>query len=155
CLVRDPAVYTAPTSNRYASLLLRPLNMSLQTASNRPASLQTSDDGTQNTGGVKSGWTGWEDVLNELPGETVDLVQTPGDGDSETAAGAADAMIRRLGEKAPATLVVFLGGCTHTEIAALRLLSLQHNHRYVAATTEIINGNSFLDPLIQKTLPIK
>ncbi|KAI7821112.1 Sec1-like protein [Kickxella alabastrina] len=145
CLVRDPAVYTAPTSNRYASLLLRPLNMSLQTASNRPASLQTSDDGTQNTGGVKSGWTGWEDVLNELPGETVDL----------TAAGAADAMIRRLGEKAPATLVVFLGGCTHTEIAALRLLSLQHNHRYVAATTEIINGNSFLDPLIQKTLPIK
>ncbi|KAJ2245549.1 Vacuolar protein-sorting-associated protein 33, partial [Coemansia sp. RSA 475] len=55
----------------------------------------------------------------------------------------------RLGVKAPATLVVFLGGCTSAEIAALRRLSQQHGHRYVVATTQILNGNSFLDPLIQ------
>ncbi|KAI8318287.1 vacuolar protein sorting-like protein r-vps33a [Martensiomyces pterosporus] len=101
------------------------------------------------TGGVKSGWKGWDDVLAELPGETVDLMQSPSDRESDLIV--ADEVVRRLGEKAPATLVVFLGGCTFTEIAALRLLSQQHNHRYVAATTQIINGNTFLDPLIQKS----
>ncbi|KAJ2892062.1 Vacuolar protein-sorting-associated protein 33, partial [Coemansia aciculifera] len=138
CLVRDPAVYPANPSGRYAALL-RPLGDSRA----RPAPL----DG-QSTGGVKGGWAGWEDVLNELPGETVDVSQSPGDGDSNGAV--ADAIVRRLGEKAPATLVVFLGGCTFTEIAALRLLSQQHGHQYIAATTQIINGNSFLDSLIQR-----
>ncbi|KAJ1668535.1 hypothetical protein EV178_000208 [Coemansia sp. RSA 1646] len=138
CLVRDPAVYTTGSSSRYAALL-RPLGDS----KSRPAQR----DG-QNMGGVKSGWGGWDDVLSELPGETVDVVQSPSDRDTDAAI--ADEMVKRLGEKAPATLVVFLGGCTFTEIAALRLLSQQHNHRYIAATTQIINGNSFLDPLIQK-----
>ncbi|KAJ2638297.1 Vacuolar protein-sorting-associated protein 33, partial [Coemansia sp. RSA 1694] len=138
CLVRDPAVYPTNTAGRYAALL-RPLGDSRA----RPALV----DG-QSTGGVKGGWAGWDDVLSELPGETVDVSQSPGDGDSDVAV--ADAMVRRLGEKAPATLVVFLGGCTFTEIAALRLLSQQHGHRYIAATTQIINGNSFLDSLIQK-----
>ncbi|KAJ2880794.1 Vacuolar protein-sorting-associated protein 33 [Coemansia aciculifera] len=140
CLVRDPAVYPANPSGRYAALL-RPLGDGRA----RPALA----DG-QSTGGVKGGWAGWEDVLNELPGETVDVSQSPGAGDSDVAV--ADAMVRRLGEKAPATLVVFLGGCTFTEIAALRLLSQQHGHRYIAATTQIINGNSFLDSLIQKSM---
>ncbi|KAJ2400080.1 Vacuolar protein-sorting-associated protein 33, partial [Coemansia sp. RSA 2531] len=140
CLVRDPAVYPANPSGRYAALL-RPLGDSSRV---RPALA----DG-QSTGGVKGGWAGWEDVLNELPGETVDASQSPGDGDSDVVV--ADAMVRRLGEKAPATLVVFLGGCTFTEIAALRLLSQQHGHRYIAATTQIINGNSFLDSFVQKS----
>ncbi|KAJ1819282.1 Vacuolar protein-sorting-associated protein 33 [Coemansia sp. RSA 2675] len=139
CLVRDPAVYPANPSSRYAALL-RPLGDNSRA---RPALA----DG-QSTGGVKGGWAGWEDVLNELPGETIDVLQSPSDGDSDVAA--ADAMVRRRGEKAPATLVVFLGGCTFTEIAALRLLSQQHGHRYIAATTQIINGNSFLDSLVQK-----
>ncbi|KAJ2702948.1 Vacuolar protein-sorting-associated protein 33 [Coemansia sp. IMI 203386] len=154
CLVRDSAVYSTPTASRYASLLLRPLNMTLQASrGSAQTANQTEDGGSgsnsvhQNIGGVKSGWSGWEDVLNELPGENIDVLQSPSDCDSD--AVTADAMIRRLGEKAPATLVVFLGGCTHTEIAALRLLSQQHNHKYIAATTQIINGNSFLDPLIQ------
>ncbi|KAJ1814014.1 Vacuolar protein-sorting-associated protein 33, partial [Coemansia sp. RSA 2599] len=151
CLVRDSAVYSTPTASRYASLLLRPLNMTLQAGRLSAQAAQTEDSSNssvhQNVGGVKSGWGGWEDVLNELPGENVDMLQSPSDSDSD--AVTADAMVRRLGEKAPATLVVFLGGCTHTEIAALRLLSQQHNHRYVAATTQVINGNSFLDPLIQ------
>ncbi|KAJ2558923.1 hypothetical protein EV175_000573 [Coemansia sp. RSA 1933] len=136
CLVRDPAVYTSGSSSRYAALL-RPLGDSRS----RPAQREG-----QNMGGVKGGWGGWDDVLSELPGETVDVVQSPSDAD----AAIADEMVKRLGEKAPATLVVFLGGCTYTEIAALRLLSQQHNHRYIVATTQIINGNSFLDPLIQK-----
>ncbi|KAJ2158325.1 Vacuolar protein-sorting-associated protein 33 [Coemansia sp. RSA 552] len=135
CLVHDPAVYTPSSSSRYASLL-RPLGA----GGSRPAQR----DG-QNLGGVKSGWGGWEDVLAELPGETVDQTQVP----SSTSAATADEMVRRLGEKAPATLVVFLGGCTSTEIAALRRLSQQQNHQYVAATTQIFNGNAFLDSLVQ------
>ncbi|KAJ2880274.1 Vacuolar protein-sorting-associated protein 33, partial [Coemansia asiatica] len=78
CLVRDPAVYSTPTASRYASLLLRPLNMTLQAG--RISSAQTaqqiennnnssSNSVHQNVGGVKSGWSGWEDILNELPGE--------------------------------------------------------------------------------------
>ncbi|KAJ2005892.1 Vacuolar protein-sorting-associated protein 33 [Coemansia thaxteri] len=139
CLVRDPAVYPANPSGRYAALL-RPLGDSRAA---RPALPEG-----QSTGGVKGGWAGWDDVLNELPGATVDVVQSPSNGDADIAV--ADAMVRRLGEKAPATLVMFLGGCTFTEIAALRLLSQQHGHRYIIATTQIINGNSFLDPLIQR-----
>ncbi|KAJ2742854.1 Vacuolar protein-sorting-associated protein 33 [Coemansia sp. BCRC 34301] len=141
CLVRDPAVYPASPSGRYAALL-RPLGDSRI----RPALA----DG-QSMGGVRGGWTGWEDVLSELPGETVDVSQPPGDSSSDVAV--VDALVRRLGEKAPATLVVFLGGCTFTEIAALRLLSQQHGHQYIAATTQIINGNSFLDSLMQKAPP--
>ncbi|KAJ1729849.1 Vacuolar protein-sorting-associated protein 33 [Coemansia biformis] len=146
CLVHDPAVYTPTSSSRYASLL-RPLGDSRT----RPAQ----HDG-QSIGGVKGGWGGWDDVLAELPGETVDLRQIPagsnggadGDGGVDSMA-AVDEAAWRLGEKAPATLVVFLGGCTSTEIAALRRLSQQHNHYYVAATTQLLNGNAFLDPLIQ------
>ncbi|KAJ1990777.1 Vacuolar protein-sorting-associated protein 33 [Coemansia spiralis] len=140
CLVRDPAVYASGSSSRY-SALLRPLG------DNRARPAQR--DG-QNMGGMKGGWGGWDDVLSELPGETVDIIQSPNDHSTDTTI--ADEMVRRLGEKTPATLVVFLGGCTFTEIAALRLLSQQHNHRYIVATTQIINGNTFLDPLIQRSI---
>ncbi|KAJ1721308.1 Vacuolar protein-sorting-associated protein 33 [Coemansia erecta] len=162
CLARDPAVYSAPTSSRYADMLLRPLALTLQAG--RPSatpSVQSGDmegsPGVHAGGGVKSGWGGWEDVLAELPGETVDVSQELGVAAAAAAAAAgvgghddvAEAVVRRLGEKPPATLVVFLGGCTHTEVSALRLLSQLHNHRYIAATTQIINGNTFLDSLIQ------
>ncbi|KAJ2496832.1 Vacuolar protein-sorting-associated protein 33 [Coemansia sp. RSA 1972] len=132
-LTQDPAVHTPAASSRYAALL-RPLADRLAT--------QTQPATPQSVGGVRGGWAGWEDVLAEVPGATVDIMQTP-------AADAADARAQRLGVKAPATLVVFLGGCTSAEIAALRRLSQQHGHRYVVATTQILNGNSFLDPLIQ------
>ena len=48
------------------------------------------------------------------------------------------------------TLVVFIGGCTFAEIAALRFLSQQEDAttEYMVATTSIINGNSFLDSLM-------
>ncbi|KAJ1936950.1 Vacuolar protein-sorting-associated protein 33, partial [Linderina macrospora] len=138
CLVRDPAVYTSSsTASRYASLL----RGGSSSDTTRPAQKDLQ------SGGVKSGWKGWEDVLAELPGETVDVTQW---NDREGDLLSSDSVVQRLGEKAPATLVLFLGGCTFTEIAALRLLSQQHNHRYIAATTQIINGNSFIDSLILK-----
>ncbi|KAJ1832121.1 Vacuolar protein-sorting-associated protein 33 [Coemansia sp. RSA 2711] len=89
-------------------------------------------------GGVRGGWAGWEDVLAQIPGALVDIAQVPADADA-----------RRLGAAAPATLVVFLGGCTSAEIAAVRRLSQLHAHRYIVATTEVLNGNALIDPLVQ------
>ena len=50
------------------------------------------------------------------------------------------------------TLVVFIGGCTFAEIAALRFLSQQEDTstEYLVATTSIINGNTFLDSVMAK-----
>ncbi|KAJ2725083.1 Vacuolar protein-sorting-associated protein 33 [Coemansia sp. Benny D115] len=174
CLVRDPSVYSSSGSNSalmssryYASMLLGPLKLpglsaSLNTSKNNNGGDSTGNSvhqnhhqssvygGSSSAGGVKSGWNGWEDVLNEVAGETVDILQQsrPGGGSSDDLT-TQDDIVRRLGEKAPATLVVFLGGCTYTEVAALRLMSQQHGHRYIAATTQIINGNTLLDPFIQ------
>ncbi|KAJ1960966.1 Vacuolar protein-sorting-associated protein 33 [Dipsacomyces acuminosporus] len=149
CLVRDPAVYSTSaissrlsSINRYTSLL----RSSTSTTADSSSSLY---EGNPLVGGVKSGWKGWDDVLNELPGYTVDMKQAI-KGEDVVINEDDLSVKRRLGEKPPCTLVLFLGGCTYTEIAAVRLLSQMHNHKYIVATTEIINGNSFLDPLIQK-----
>ncbi|KAJ1739717.1 Vacuolar protein-sorting-associated protein 33 [Coemansia sp. RSA 1086] len=126
-LAQDPAVHS-PASSRYAALL-RPLE---RTRSSR----ETQQPG----GGVRGGWAGWEDVLAAVPGASFDEPQAP-----PSALGRSE---RALGEKPPATLVVFVGGCTSAEISALRRLSQLHGHRYVVATTEVLNGNALLDPLI-------
>ncbi|CAL1545477.1 unnamed protein product [Lymnaea stagnalis] len=47
-------------------------------------------------------------------------------------------------------LVYFLGGCTYSEIAALRFLAKTLEIRIIVATTAIITGNSFLEQLIEK-----
>lgn len=57
------------------------------------------------------GWKGFDDVIKTLPGETVDVIQTPG-ASVKDAAGST-------------TLVFFLGGCTFTEVAALRWMGKQ------------------------------
>ncbi|KAJ2450906.1 Vacuolar protein-sorting-associated protein 33 [Coemansia sp. RSA 2336] len=127
-LAQDPAVHS-PASSRYAALL-RPLE---RTRSSR----ETQQPG----GGIRGGWAGWEDVLAAIPGASFDESQAPPSALSRSE--------KTLGEKPPATLVVFVGGCTSAEISALRRLSQLHGHRYIIATTEVLNGNALLDPLIQ------
>ncbi|KAJ2849141.1 Vacuolar protein-sorting-associated protein 33 [Coemansia brasiliensis] len=127
-LAQDPAVHS-PASNRYAALL-RPLDRT------RP-----SREMQQPGGGIRGGWAGWEDVLSAIPGASFDETQVP--------PSALNRSEKALGDKPPATLVVFVGGCTSAEISALRRLSQLHGHRYVVATTEVLNGNALLDPLIQ------
>jgi hypothetical protein len=68
------------------------------------------------------------------------------------------------------TVIFFLGGCTHTEVSAIRFLA-QHDESksrktfpcvgsqifsfcdlgrdYLVATTQMINGNTFLEPIIE------
>jgi len=92
-----------------------------------------------------NGWKGHEDVLRLLPGKTFDEVQRLEDG---------PARAKRLlpGQQPRVTLVFFLGGCTYTEVAAIRFLAQQDEgqREYIIATTQLINGNSLLKSIIQK-----
>ena len=83
------------------------------------------------------GWKGFEDVLALIPGETVDVNM------KDPAAGPILCRISfslypqgdlrdltkfsaRPAERTTTTVVFFLGGCTFTEIAALRWVARQH-----------------------------
>jgi hypothetical protein len=62
------------------------------------------------------GWKGFEDVIKAIPGETIDVIQSPG------------ASVKDTGGST--TMVFFLGGCTFTEVSALRWMSKQIKGKY-------------------------
>ncbi|KAJ7292810.1 Sec1-like protein, partial [Mycena rebaudengoi] len=91
-----------------------------------------------------AGWRGFEDVLVTIPGETVDIVQN-GVGGSSAVVTPMASLLRPM-QKPTTTVVFFLGGCTYTEIAALRWVGRQNRGRkFLVATTGIINGNSIVE----------
>lgn len=97
---------------------------------------------------VNGGWRGSEDILKLLPGQAFDIKQTVEYG-AETNAAMARAKRHGL-QHGKTTIIFFLGGCTHTEVSAVRFLAQHDEGRdYLVATTQIINGNSFLAPIIQ------
>jgi hypothetical protein len=51
------------------------------------------------------------------------------------------------------TIVFFLGGCTYTEVSAIRFLAQQDEgvRDYLVATTQMINGNTLLESVVQTT----
>ncbi|CAG8819650.1 23535_t:CDS:2, partial [Cetraspora pellucida] len=75
----------------------------------------TTKSGTSSTG---NGWKGYEEVLRMLPGKTFDEVQR-----QEEGAIRPKRMVQ--GQHPRVTLVFFLGGCTYTEISAIRFLAQQ------------------------------
>ncbi|KAG9100069.1 hypothetical protein FS749_016338 [Ceratobasidium sp. UAMH 11750] len=80
------------------------------------------------------GWKGFEDVVKTIPGDTVDVIQTPGAPVKDPTGST--------------TLVFFLGGCTFTEVAALRWMSKQiKGRRFLIGTSGMINGSTLLDGL--------
>ncbi|GAK64480.1 vacuolar protein sorting 33A [Moesziomyces antarcticus] len=96
------------------------------------------------------GWRGFEDVVGQLPGPTFDEVQSAaaGPGGSETSTAGAAATMPSDADQVTTTLVFFLGGVTHTELAALRFMNGQtRNRRFVVATTNTINGNELIRSL--------
>ncbi|RDX51187.1 Sec1-like protein [Lentinus brumalis] len=97
------------------------------------------------------GWKGFEDVIASIPGETVDTVQRiPGTQDGSAVPSVATLMLPR--ERPTTTVVFFLGGCTYTEIAALRWVGRQNKGRkFLIATTGIINGSSMIDSIVGTT----
>lgn len=46
-------------------------------------------------------------------------------------------------------LVMFLGGCTFSEISALRLLAKKLGYRIIVATTSILNGTRLLESVTE------
>eukprot|EP00794_Sanderia_malayensis_P018179 gene18179-19993_t len=99
----------------------------------------------------QTSWHGLEEVLKQLPGPTVDEIQfvPPSLLKKSSAATASGA-----GGDGPSkvTLAYFLGGCTYSEVAALRFLAQQENSPtdYIIATTKLINGNTLLESLFEK-----
>ncbi|KAJ3185945.1 hypothetical protein HDU85_000859 [Gaertneriomyces sp. JEL0708] len=85
-------------------------------------------------------WKGWEEHLKLLPGPTFEDQQTAAD--------------RRKGtrNRPKTTLVVFLGGCTFTEVAALRFLTRREEggREFIVVTTNMINGSTLLDSVAER-----
>ncbi|KAF9906448.1 hypothetical protein BX616_000721 [Lobosporangium transversale] len=90
------------------------------------------------------GWRGFEDVLRMLPGRTFDEKQRVDDGQPMSS--------RRMNGQPRISLVFFLGGCTFTEVSATRFLASQESglRDFVICTTQILNGNTLVDSLVQK-----
>ncbi|KAF7102215.1 hypothetical protein CFC21_103392 [Triticum aestivum] len=101
--------------------------------------------------GVKSGWRSIEEVLKLLPGPHLDLRRDLStiSGSSELLPAGAQQNADRVGRHS-VVLVVFVGGVTFAEIAALRFLGAQEGMGYdfVVATTKVITGNTLLRPII-------
>ncbi|PHZ11395.1 vacuolar protein sorting-associated protein 33A [Rhizopus microsporus ATCC 52813] len=139
----------------YAPLSIRLVQSAMQKSPNFTTGTSTTSlfsyMGTSTANFVKettSGWRGAEDILRLLPGQSFDLKQTVEYG-PETNAAMARAKRHGL-QHGKTTIIFFLGGCTHTEVSAIRFLAQHDEGRdYLVATTQMINGSTFLTPIIQ------
>lgn len=110
---------------------------------------------------LQSAVTGWkngrEDILRELPGRFFDIVQQYPPEDLATtmkrpvSTGSTYGSLSLPAEtrKKPVLIVVYLGGVTYMELAALRFLSKRPNFPYhiLCCTTKILNGITLLESL--------
>ncbi|KAH8676651.1 putative lysine-specific histone demethylase 1A [Tricladium varicosporioides] len=90
------------------------------------------------TGGASTGWRGFEEAVKHVRGQTFDEVQT-----GEIKAVKARALLTGSGEK-KTVFVVFLGGITFTEIAALRFIAKKEEAN--GHLKSAISGNVHLRP---------
>ncbi|XP_041972042.1 vacuolar protein sorting-associated protein 33A [Aricia agestis] len=95
------------------------------------------------------GWAGITDMLGLLPGPTVEELQTlqPRMPRRNSISSENSSSI----ESPRVILVFFIGGCSYHEISALRNISTQEdsNVEFVILTTKMINGNTFLETLME------
>ncbi|KAG0729931.1 Vacuolar protein sorting-associated protein 33A [Chionoecetes opilio] len=93
------------------------------------------------------GWRAITGVLQVLPGPTLtETQQLPSALRHRRGSGGSV----QSGLEGSTALVFFIGGCTYSEIAALRFLSSrvdQGGPEYIIATTKIINGDTFLESI--------
>ncbi|KAG0650669.1 Vacuolar sorting-associated 33A [Hyphodiscus hymeniophilus] len=98
------------------------------------------------TGGASQGWRGFDEAVKHVRGATFDEIQQ-GEGDK---AVKARALLTGSGEK-KTVFVVFLGGITFTEIAALRFIAQKEPRKQIViCTTLIISGNRIMDAAVEK-----
>ncbi|KAG0763593.1 hypothetical protein G6F57_004678 [Rhizopus arrhizus] len=135
----------------YAPLSIRLVQSAMQKAPPSTASTASLFSYVSNTANLvnTTGWrSGSEDILKLLPGQSFEVKQTVEYG-PETNAAMARAKKHGL-QHGKTTIVFFLGGCTHTEVSAIRFLAQHDEGRdYLVATTQMLNGNTFLTPIIQ------
>ncbi|CZT47326.1 probable vacuolar sorting protein [Rhynchosporium secalis] len=98
------------------------------------------------TGGASQGWRGFDDAVKHVRGQTFDQAQK-----GEDKAVKARSLLSGSGEK-KTVFVVFLGGITFTEIAALRFVAKKEEARkqIIICTTSIISGNRIMETAIEK-----
>ncbi|KAK3394187.1 Sec1-like protein [Podospora didyma] len=97
-------------------------------------------------GGGAQGWRGFDDAVKHARGSTFDEVQK-----GEDKAVKARALLSGGGDK-KTVFVVFVGGISFTEIAALRFIAKKEEDRrnIVICTTSMISGNVMMDAAIEK-----
>jgi vacuolar protein sorting-associated protein 33A len=112
---------------------------------------------------LQSAVTGWkngrDDILREIPGRFIDIVQQSPPEDLTTTmqravstgvtyGSLAPTSLSRIGKK-QVLIVVYIGGITYMEMTALRFLSKRSNFPYhiICVTTSILNGNTLLQSL--------
>ncbi len=98
------------------------------------------------TSSAATGWQGFEDALKSVKGETFNRIQK-----GDEAAVKARHMLTGSG-KEKTVVVMFLGGITRTEIAALRFVGkkLEGRKRVVICTTGVIGGKEVVGAAIEK-----
>ncbi|KAI1802474.1 vacuolar protein sorting 33A-like protein [Daldinia bambusicola] len=92
------------------------------------------------------GWRGFDDAVKHARGQTFDELQK-----GEDKAVKARALLSGGGDK-KTVFVVFVGGITFTEIAALRFIAKKEEARrnIVICTTSIISGNKMMDAAVEQ-----
>lgn len=100
---------------------------------------------------ASSGWTGFEDILKSAKGPTFNLAQKPSD---ENASKAKTALTGSAGTKY--VFIMFLGGITCTEIAALRFMGRKleeegQRRKIIICTTGIISGKTIMESVIERS----
>nr|5BUZ_A Chain A, SM (Sec1/Munc18-like) protein [Thermochaetoides thermophila DSM 1495]5BUZ_D Chain D, SM (Sec1/Munc18-like) protein [Thermochaetoides thermophila DSM 1495]5BV0_A Chain A, SM (Sec1/Munc18-like) protein [Thermochaetoides thermophila DSM 1495]5BV1_A Chain A, VPS33 [Thermochaetoides thermophila DSM 1495]5BV1_C Chain C, VPS33 [Thermochaetoides thermophila DSM 1495] len=97
-------------------------------------------------GGGAQGWKGFEEIVKHARGPTFDEIQK-----GEDKAVKARALLSGSSGDKKTVFVVFVGGITFTEIAALRFIAKQEEARrnIVICTTSIINGNRMMNAAIE------
>ncbi|KAK4698115.1 vacuolar protein sorting-associated protein 33A, partial [Lecanoromycetidae sp. Uapishka_2] len=93
------------------------------------------------------GWQGFEDALRNIKGETFNKVQK-----GEEQAVRARHMLAGTGGKPKTVVVMFLGGVTFTEIAALRFVAKaeEGKRKILICTTDVVSGNGMMEAAIEK-----
>jgi hypothetical protein len=105
--------------------------------------------GTVTPGTQAAGWKGFEDVLQRIKGATVDEVQK---GSNAEASASRQTLRGGSGGGCKTTIVVFLGGVTFAEIAALRFMGEQlgDKKKIVIVTTGILSGDAAVEAAMEK-----
>ncbi|KAB8670368.1 hypothetical protein FH972_026281 [Carpinus fangiana] len=134
----------------YAPLSVRLVQAVLQKA--QLAKVARTSFGSGGAAGADAGWRGFEAALANVRGRTVDEVQGSRDKavkSRQVLAGASAAGAMKT------SVVMFVGGITFAEIAALRFIGKQEEEagrrRVVVCTTSIISGEKMMDAAIARS----